>query len=389
MAFRRVLLRIMLWSLGFAAVIGALAMLFFQAEMIWRIVGTAVATGIGSGLMLAFSVLSERQKTRNVGVLGMATVVAEFLLTLLVIWMPYEFGFSYRFFDEVLQTAGAIAAGAIPAMIALRLAEEPGARPAGWMGVALSVLIFLMLITAAWASSYPAHQDKLGTSALALALFGGLAVISLVGAGRDRRYWRYLGVLAAAAGCVIAFVGIWRELRGGSSLTIVSSLAVTVALANMVMLCPLKAGQTWLAYATIAAAAFTALFVDLTAIYNPQGRWDLLYRLAGAFGILSACGCLALGVLHRLNRRFDLKPSGLEITRFTLVCPACGKKQTLSTGHACCDNCGLLIHMRFEEPRCPNCDYLLYMLKADRCPECGTPIHRSAGAITPCAAQSP
>ena len=40
--------------------------------------------------------------------------------------------------------------------------------------------------------------------------------------------------------------------------------------------------------------------------------------------------------------------------------------------------CGLKFHIRLEEPRCPKCDYLLFMLQSDRCPECGTPVRGGA-----------
>ena len=43
MHFRWIMLRLMLWSLAIAAVVGALAILFAAEEVIWRVVGTALA----------------------------------------------------------------------------------------------------------------------------------------------------------------------------------------------------------------------------------------------------------------------------------------------------------------------------------------------------------
>ena len=52
MNFRKILLRVMLVSLGVAAVVGALAMLLFNHGIVWRIVGTTVTTAVAAGLML-------------------------------------------------------------------------------------------------------------------------------------------------------------------------------------------------------------------------------------------------------------------------------------------------------------------------------------------------
>jgi hypothetical protein len=65
-----------------------------------------------------------------------------------------------------------------------------------------------------------------------------------------------------------------------------------------------------------------------------------------------------------------------EIREITIICPGCDAKQTLPVGASSCSRCGLVIHTRIEEPRCAQCDYLLYMLKSDNCPECGTPVRR-------------
>ena len=60
----------------------------------------------------------------------------------------------------------------------------------------------------------------------------------------------------------------------------------------------------------------------------------------------------------------------------SVVCPCCGLDQTVPLGTSSCSACGLRIHLRIEEPRCPDCDYLLYRLTSGRCPECGTVVAR-------------
>ena len=97
-------------------------------------------------------------------------------------------------------------------------------------------------------------------------------------------------------------------------------------------------------------------------------------NLAAASGIIASCGSLALLVLARINRNLDRVPVLSEIKEMTVICPGCRRKQNLPTGDSTCTTCGLKFHIRLEEPRCQKCDYLLFMLQSDRCPECGTII---------------
>ncbi|MCH7606667.1 MAG: glycine--tRNA ligase [Chloroflexi bacterium] len=98
---------------------------------------------------------------------------------------------------------------------------------------------------------------------------------------------------------------------------------------------------------------------------------DIVGRVAAAGGIVAGCGTLALGVLARMNRKVEFEPFSPELSEITVVCPRCRKKQPIRIGDSACAACELRISIRIEEPRCPQCDYLLYGLTSDRCPECG------------------
>lgn len=368
MEFRRILLRIMLISLGMAALVGAMAMLFFRADVIWRVVATTILTALGSGLMLLCSLLLASKSSRLSAYLGIATIGVEFLIMLVLIWMPGGFrGIS----EELFGTSGAVAATALPAMAALRLAEAQGARRAGRSGVGIAGAVLLMLLGAIWGLG-PPQNFKLFASANALGWIGILAVVSLVGERQALLPLRVAGTATATVAWLIALVGIWQNSSEYGALTTAISTAVVLALANLIALCPLKSGQTWLRAGTLVCASATALCIDWIALSGTRADWDLLARAAGAFSILSACGCLAMVVLFRLNRRLDLDLVATEIRQCTLYCPMCQTKQTLAAGDARCGKCGLRIHTRFDEPRCHECGYLLYLLTSDRCPECGT-----------------
>lgn len=375
MAFRKVMLRIMLWSLAVAALVGAAAILLAASETVMRVVGTAITTAVAAGLLLALSMLADREKARNSGLLGMAVVIIQFLLAMILIW---RIGLGSAQFDEtVALTILFLFLTAPPAMLFLRFAVHPAGRVAGPAGCAAAGITFLLLALPGWVNFRGPSLNEWFESGWAVGAFGILAAAALAGHGTDRRYWRWLGVGASAAGLAIVLTAIWKHLDQGSGLfTVVCSIAVVVAHANLTMLCPLSPGQAWIRWATIAAAVSAAVPIDVAALKWIPPQEDLLLRVAGACGFVASCGSLALVVLARMNRRMGERPVLSEIRSLAVVCPGCQKKQTVSVGDNQCPTCNLRLHIRIEEPHCTKCDYLLFMLASDHCPECGTPVRQ-------------
>src|SRR5687767_1373787 len=81
-SLRHVLLRILLWSLGVAAVCGAVAVLMGDVRSVQRVMTTALVTAGASLLLLGTALLVERPLTRVAGLVGMAAIVLEYLLIL-------------------------------------------------------------------------------------------------------------------------------------------------------------------------------------------------------------------------------------------------------------------------------------------------------------------
>ena len=373
MNLRRLLLRVMLGALAVAALAGVLAILFYHGSMLLELIGTAVMTAVAAGLLMVFSLLVDREKSRSAGLLGMVAVIAEFFLGLALIWM----------FDLMPEAVWvlmvAIGISLLPAMFFLRVTSMPRARLAGWTGLGVCAVTFLIFAITPWFNiAWVRYGEWCGTG-VSIGTFGLLAAASLAGAGGDRRHWRYLGTLTSLAAAVMGIIGVWREVQTGEiAFAMIASTAAFIAHANLVLLCPLKSAQRWLAFAAIATSFLTALFVDLLIVFNKglggELSDSLLTRLAGASGILAGCSSLALLVLAALNRKSEFKPILAPISEYTLICPGCNRKQTLVTGEAQCPTCLLIIQATFKEPHCSKCGYLIFMLNSDRCPECGTPV---------------
>ncbi len=122
------------------------------------------------------------------------------------------------------------------------------------------------------------------------------------------------------------------------------------------------------------SAALIVLLVIDDKLFPVGIDEEVLGRLAAAGAIVAGCATLAVMVLVRMNRKVDFETLSVELAEITVVCPRCSKKQAIPVGGAICSGCELRISITIEEPRCPKCDYLLYGLPSDRCPECGTLI---------------
>ncbi len=374
---RKLVLKVLLWSLAFAAAAGVLAVLV-TSDVIWRVMGTGFLTAGGALLTLPFSLMVDRPKSRSAGLLGIAAVVVEFILILMLIWEADRVLPGRRVDEQLLITTGVVAGSAVAAMVFLLAVQRPDARLAGWVGLGVTVAFFLAAMTATWV---PLRWDEeWWFSAATVAAFGLLSVAALVGVGSgDRRHWRWLGVAASVVAAVLLLTEIWARGVDDKIVSLFVAVSIYIAYANLVARVPLTPGQRWLRGTTLAAGAATAILSEL--IVFDVGD-DIVMRLDGAASILTACGTLALAVLARLNRRVDFDSRQRELLRITLFCPRCRRKQTIELGGSACKACGLRIEVQTEEPRCRQCGYLLYKLTSDTCPECGTPIHHDAPPTT-------
>jgi hypothetical protein len=380
MPLRTWLVRIMLGFLALAALGGVAGILVPGTDVVWRLVWTAVTTSVCCALLLAATRFVDRPGNRGASLYSMAVIVVEFLLALALIWEVADVILPGRdAWWRLLAAMGFIAMTQFPAVPFVRMLPRPTTRIAGVVGVAgLAVALVMLLASVVIPHGAWNKSDELMAAGITLVAATVIIGLTLIGAGRDdRRYWRWVGVTAAVIGYALLAHGIWTDTYYGDlpprSIVILASLAIVVAHANLALYATLTPGQVWLRWATIAAIVATAVMVDLTVLtHDPP---DLVMRLAAAAGICAACGSTALAVLARVNRRGAApRVTPREITSIDLVCPHCDKRQRLPVGETSCSNCGLWITVRVNEPRCEQCGYLLYMLRGDRCPECGTPV---------------
>ena len=345
--YRKVLLRIVFWALGLAACFGAAGVIFAGHDTLWRIVGTCAATAGGAFLLLPASRQLDQEKTWLPGVMAVSLIVLEYLATLGLIWNLFR---SAQ--DPAAQSMFFLAATAIPAIGFSAVMNRPSGARSARVGLVASAVVFVLLMVGTWGGWLGAVQtERWHSLGLSLAVFAVLAVLCLIGSGTDRRHWRWLGVVAAAAAFSIAAYAILLDLHQTSAFFVcVVSVAAVVAHANSMAWCPLKPAQRWLLWGTIGAGIATGGFVDLAKVTTPWQE-EMLGRLAGATAIIAGCGTLSLLILARINQRINPVAAAVaDLREITLTCPRCRAKQTVALGSGKCGACGLLIQVRVLEP---------------------------------------
>lgn len=386
MNLRKLLLKVMIWSLAAAAVLGALSILTSGSDIIWRIAGTTGATAVCAAALMAASLLLNKETGRASGLVGMAAALIATLFTFLLIWELDDLIPTSHSEMTAAATIGFILLCVTPAMAFLRLRHTAAGRIAGNVGVVLTGLTVALFLIAPWEIhkllGLGTSDNWYGTGA-AMGCLGLLIVACLFSIDLPKPFKfglmtviRIAGVIATALGWCICVRGIWSHTTEGFALfTSLVSVGCVVGLTNLALLAPLTPGQRWVRIGTIVAGIVTAICVDILAYDNWSSPDEFLVRVGGAAGFVSACGSLAMIILSRMNRPMAAANREYREARdISVVCPGCRSKQTLPVGDSRCPTCKLRFSIRIDEPRCTQCDYLLFMLTGDKCPECGAVI---------------
>jgi hypothetical protein len=218
-----------------------------------------------------------------------------------------------------------------------------------------------------------------------------LLAACLAGAGRTRRPWRWVGVLATL-GAYAATVDLWSrfndynsgfDLRSDAALLAgLWEIAGLVAVANLLWLADLTPSQgKLLRWPTLISSAIAAGLCVWICYEGPSALPDPMWvELMGAFCVLSIAGLLATQILSNMRRKPEDAVKQYDVTHVQIVCPYCKQQRSIATGGGTCTECGMQFVVQVREPRCPQCDYSLLMNRSGRCPECGWVIPPNFGA---------
>lgn len=350
---RALSLKVMLWLLGTAAVIGVLTVLTASYEILGRVSGTVLATAIAAGILWPLSLMVDRQRTVLAGLLGMAAVIVVYCLVIPLIWELDTYGEEMFFLSFVIGMTTPLG------MAAMLLISFPKTKMAGRLGIIVYLLVIASFCIAIWHPGGWRPQSDWWETGWWLIAYGTLAVVCLMNfSSAWWRDWRWIGVLTSAIAWSLVMIFVWESQGNGSpplkTITLFTSIAVFVAHTNLMRQLPLGPRQLWLRIGTMVALAITAVFLNLELFLAPDRGISLLGRIAGAGGVVASCGTLALLVVARLQRQSPTTLDGVpvsELKEIMLFCPGCGKKQTVALGQAECATCGLVIQTSVHQKK--------------------------------------
>jgi drug/metabolite transporter (DMT)-like permease len=382
---RRVLLWVMLGSLGAAAAAGVFGVVVPGIDIVGRVIGMAVATAVCCGLIMSAGRYFEKAEQRLSATVAIGLILFEYLLCLVMIWGLANTFLPMRRAEEAPGMSMAfVAATGIPIVWMCRLIFDASTRIAGFVGVFLfGVALMILLAGAWWNGNYRQTNEIVGTGfSIEAFVFPLVACLVGLGTGERGRWFRWIGLAASVLGCGILCNSAIRDLDISTDFTFICSavIAAFVAHLNLSLRAPLPPGLRWLRWITVAAIAVTGVLIIYIVGFDSfnHNRYDndLDSRLIAAGAICAGCGTLAMLIITRMNRKAEhVMVAPADLHEIQLQCPACQTKQTLPLGDGKCSECGLRFLIKIDEPRCETCGYLLYRLKSDRCPECGTPVN--------------
>lgn len=343
--------RVMLWSLGIAAVCGVGAVLTASFDVVGRVVGTAILTA-GVSAVLWQSI--DRIGVDRAIVRRLVDVAAGgfYLFTLLAIW---DVGREWKMWG----TAVAIFAAFTLAAGGLWLAERKERRITGLMLAVSSVPSFLCWLSAIWLDL--SKDTEVFFAGVALTAWTSAAAGCMVGHTSDSEHrWRWLGVAAAVIGYGLSVVLIFEghpSSKGLEKLTfVVGSVCAVLLHTSLSLLAKLTDGQKWLRIATGAVVFVCACCVDALVITDARGT-GLLVRLTIASAILASAGSIAISFIGRRNARLEkLQGDAVDVADSSLTavevrCPRCGQQQCLALGRSECRSCKLGFEVQLFEPK--------------------------------------
>jgi len=381
MKLQQRLLRAMLWMLGLSAAAGVLAV-FLTTFIMGRVAGTALIAAIAIAAAMPISRMLDDGKKRVGGLVGLSSIIVSFIASLVAVWLDLVSP-SWTLQWQMATTAVVVSIGGVIAGILLASLDVPWARWTVRVAYGADVSATILFLIAIWMRSESRPAETAGY----VLGSGAAASLALLGIGIEPRPWRWLGVLASGVALALGIFNTWIDYSIDVTAYIISfCVAVVVAHAIVVLRVPMGEARPWALLAaigsTVSVGACVSILAVITGGYESSGP-DLLMRLTGAMGIISACSTLAVVVLYRLHRR----PPGssevaAEITAIQLVCPYCGRRFAANIGESACAGCGLIITVVVREPRCEKCDYPTLGLQGSVCPECGTPRSKQSASRT-------
>ncbi len=380
MDYRKVALRVLFYSLGIAAIAGILAMVLPNAgSVIWRLIGTSIATAVTSAILLIAIQRLEVQKTRLFGGgLGLLILVI-YLCTICSIWVEFIFSPTALQLEEKFGLSALLFAGCGSLiLVGLFLVGIRNLKLAGFVLSsiwAVSLLTWLLII---WIFRGPVHEEFAENFIFPLQTLFPLIVLASI-----RRHIGYMAIALAlsVSSCVASQTAMFMthgHIEHHEPLLVfilvTGGLSALFGTANIVQFRKQPYAIPWAERIVLVCIALTifvlclSIWYDLYRIPLPE----LLSRLAVGLGILSSTSVIGLLVWQMLRSSAFTHYDGRGMQG---TCPRCQTLLEIPSGKSVCPTCGLRIKLQIESASCRTCGYdITKTPDVESCSECGEPI---------------
>ena len=287
------------------------------------------------------------------------------------------FGTFNKTTNRILGTLAALAVHSGIAMLCTDTLERRWWPALSRLGIILFAANFAVFVTIIWST----RRDSVIIREIvtSLILIGYYLVTIPPAALRERGRWLPISYIALAF-CVLGFgmalIAIWAEVSDDemfARLTFVAAVfACSLSHTSLLGFARVVSPNTWIIRGTAACIWILAAILSHGILVDDLTEFRA--RIAGAAGVLDACGSLTLVILARLKRVQKIEQMETSDKEIELVCPRCTKRQVVNAGDSKCQECGLKFRIEIEEAVCTKCGYLLWQLTERRCPECGQPF---------------
>jgi hypothetical protein len=377
MNYRLIAVRVLYYSLAFAALTGIVAVFVpTNSSILWRLLGTAITTGFSAGFMLSAVRALENPKTRPLGTSIGIIVCIVLPLVFFTIWLDAISSIRNNVIEHFALSAVIVFFCGIPISLGAALITHKSWKRAGIFLISSWILLILLWIFDIWRGGIGTY-NYIEAIAIPLAWCSPVAALLLV-----RWPSSVPSLLILTITCLMwqwygATVDDWELHATPLAIIFVTAwIPCSLALWNLLTI---RKQVYAMPKVETTATSLAALAIALCFIYAwtelTGNNSDLLLRLAIASSILGGTSVLAVFITQVLKMSMNISDSTQPLDA---ICPRCETTLHIPQGKSTCPTCNLRFKIVFESPTCRKCAYDLTGTDKKLCPECGEPLHVSS-----------
>lgn len=386
MEYRKIVIRVIYASISIAVVAGVMTLFVPSGnQVIGKLLGTAISTGVAAGLLLVAIRSYETPNTKPFGTALGLLVCCIYVSIICLIWLdlikqPPLFATLAHNFEL---TAMFTTMFGLPILVGAACIPHHRWTVAGKVFLGIWLLVLLSWLLDTWIN-IGFIQYNVEYFTVPMIIFSPIALFVLIARCATVRI---VGILLAASGCIAIQIG--ATVSGGNlentPILLNTGLffgwaSAGLGLFNVITFRKQEFAIPWCERVAVVLTgiALASLCVVIWFSINSLALDDLLGRISSSSVILASAAVLTIIVTQLVRSMIYVDVNGSEIE---VTCPRCLREIVLPQGKSICPFCNLQIKIRIESPGCRKCGYdLVGSIDSNCCPECSEIIVHEGGS---------